>query len=196
MSKPNNDPKEMSLLFDLWLLTHSVSDLLDDALAGGKLSGDDFGLYSLLRVFGPATPTEISQWTGMGATTISAVLKRLSLRGHTKRQTNPLDRRSFRVSLSSSGLKAHEASAAPFLKVMKELSKTLGLEEWRQRTSLQRLDSAIREIANLEARPYSLTSKTDSQQEVLSYDGGPLTPKQEQNVLQYINFLRLNGKVG
>lgn len=193
MANSTHDPKEMSLLFDLWLLTHSVSGLLDNALADEKLSGDDFGLYSLLRVFGPATPTEISQWTGMGTTTISAVLKRLAVRGHTKHQTNPLDRRSYRVSLSALGIKAHEASAKPFLKVMKEVSQTLGSEEWQQRTSLQRLDSAIRHIANLGERPYALTSKANSQREVLAYGGSPLTPKQEQSVLQYINFLRSKG---
>ena len=183
----------MSLLFDLWLLTNTVSGLLDDALEGEKLSGDDFGLYSLLRVFGPASPTEISQWTGRGTTTISAALKRLSLRGHTKQQANPLDGRSYRVALSASGVKAHEASAKPFLKVMKFVSEALGSEEWHQRISLQRLDSAVRQIANLDERPYTLTSKASSQREVLSYDGSPLTPRQEQSVLQYINFLRLNG---
>ncbi len=196
MATPKRDPKEMSLLFDLWLLTHSVSGLLDDALKGEKLSGDDFGLYSLLRVFGPASPTQISQWTGMGATTVSAALKRLALRGHTKQQVNPVDGRSYRVALSTSGIKAHESSSKPFLRVMKEVSQALGSEEWQQRTSLQRLDAAIRQIANLKARPYTLTSKTNSRREVLSYDGGALTPKQEQNVLQYINFLRLDSKAG
>lgn len=196
MATPKRDPKEMSLLFDLWLLTHSVSGLLDDALKGQKLSGDDFGLYSLLRVFGPASPTEISQWTGMGATTVSAALKRLALRGHTKQQVNPHDGRSYRVTLSASGLKTHEASAQPFLKVMKLVSEALGSEAWHQRISLQRLDATVRQIANLEERPYTLASKTNSQREVLSYDGSALTPKQEQSVLQYINFLRLNGKAG
>jgi len=196
MAVPKHRPKEMSILFDLWLLTHSVSGLLDDALNGEKLSGDDFGLYSLLRVFGPASPTEISQWTGMGTTTISAALKRLSFRGHTKQQANPLDRRSYRVILSASGIKAHESSTKPFLKVMKEVSEALGPEEWQQRTSLQRLDSAIRQIANLGERPYVLTFKTNSTREALAYDGNPLTPKQEQSVLQYIDFLRSSGSDG
>ena len=47
--------QEMSLLFDVWLVMHLASGMLDDALADTDLSGDDFGMYSLLRVFGPAT---------------------------------------------------------------------------------------------------------------------------------------------
>ena len=196
MATKKHDQKEMSLLFDLWLLTHSVSGLLDDALVGEELSGDDFGLYSLLRVFGPASPKEISQWTGTGTSTISAALKRLTLRGHSKQQPNPLDRRSYRVALNASGLKAHEAGAKLFLKVMKEVSEALGSEEWHQRISLQRLDSAVREVAKLEERPYTLTSKTSSHPNVLPYVGSPLTRKQEQTVLQYIDFIRSNDRGG
>jgi hypothetical protein len=56
---------EISVLFDVWLLMHLVSGMLDQALAEHGLSGDEFGLYSLLRGFGPVTPTQIARWTGM-----------------------------------------------------------------------------------------------------------------------------------
>ena len=42
-------PRGMSMLFDVWLIMHSMTTLLDEALAPTPLSGDDFGLYSLLR---------------------------------------------------------------------------------------------------------------------------------------------------
>ena len=44
---------QMSMLFDVWLVMHAMTSLIDDALAPTELSGDDFGLYSLLRRFGP-----------------------------------------------------------------------------------------------------------------------------------------------
>lgn len=192
----NPDPKEMSLLFDLWLLMHSVAGLLDDALEGEELSGDDFGLYSLLRVFGPASPTEISRWTGMRATTVSAALKRIALRGHSKRQTNPADGRSYRVALSAAGIRTHAATARPFLKVIGEVSDVLASEEWSQRVSLQRLDSVVRQIANLGERPYTLTARTNVSRATLTYGGNQLTPKQDQQVLQYINFIRSDKNAG
>ena len=67
----------MSLLFDVWLVTGLIAGLLDDVLADTELNGDDFGMYSLLRRFGPATPTQLHRWTGLPPTTISAHLKRL-----------------------------------------------------------------------------------------------------------------------
>ena len=191
-----SDSTEMSLLFDLWLLMHSVAGLLDDALAGEDLSADDFGLYSLLRVFGPTSPTEISQWTGMRATTVSAALKRIALRGHSKQQANPADGRSYQVALNAAGIRTHAAAARPFLNVMGEVSDVLASEEWSQRVSLQRLDSVVRQIANLGERPYTLTARTNVSRATLTYDGNPLTPKQGQQVLQYINFLRSNKNVG
>ncbi len=191
-----SDPKEMSLLFDLWLLMHSVAGLLDDALEGEDLSGDDFGLYSLLRVFGPSSPTEISQWTGMRATTVSAALKRIALRGHSKQQANPADGRSYQVALNAAGIRTHAATARPFLNLMGEVSDVLASEEWSQRVSLQRLDSVVRQIANLGERPYTLTARTNASRATLTYGGNPLTPKQDQQVLQYINFLRSNKNVG
>ena len=72
---PSDGP--MSLLFDVWLVTGLTAGLLDDVLAETELNGDDFGLYSLLRRFGPATPTQLHRWTGLRPTTLSAHLKRL-----------------------------------------------------------------------------------------------------------------------
>src|ERR687885_95020 len=102
MSGPTADPgnQPFALLFDLWLLLHVASGLLDEALQGSGLSADDFGLYSLLRVFGPATPTQIGRWTGMRPTTVSAALRRLKDRGHLERTAHVTDGRSYLVGLS------------------------------------------------------------------------------------------------
>src|SRR2546429_174128 len=57
----DNDAAQMSVLFDLWLVNHLISGALDDVLAdAGGLSGEDFGFYSLLRRFGPATAAPLS----------------------------------------------------------------------------------------------------------------------------------------
>ena len=67
-----------------------MAGLLEDVLAESELNGDDFGMYSLLRRYGPATPTQLHRWTGLPPTTISAHLKRLEKRGHLTRSPNPL----------------------------------------------------------------------------------------------------------
>ena len=188
--EPNDRPEEMSLLFDVWLLMHLASGLLDDALEGDDLSGDDFGLYSLLRVFGPATPTQISRWTGMRPTTVSASLKRMAARGHSEQRPNPDDGRSYLVGLSRAGVEAHLSAAGPFLGVMREVSQALAPDEWGQRVSLQRLDSVLRSTAGLDPRPYALAAGTPAAGSQLVYSGHPLSPEQEQRVRSYVDFVR------
>ena len=126
-------PPPMSLLFDVWLIMHSMTTLVDDALEPSDLSGDDFGLYSLLRRFGPATPTQIARWTGMKPTTVSFALKRLVQRGHATQLPHPTDGRSYLVGLNEAGIAAHGAAGRLFLEAMGKLSAELGADHGEER---------------------------------------------------------------
>jgi DNA-binding MarR family transcriptional regulator len=181
---------ETSLLLDIWLVMHLVSGLLDDAMAEHGLSGDDFGLYSLLRGFGPATPTQIARWTGMPPTTVSAALRRLTARGHVERRPHPDDGRSYLVGLSDAGLAAHAGAASGFRTVAARLSDALGDDEGTQRAVLQRLDDMLRRVTALDSRPYHLTESSPGAPPSLPYSGQPLTPAQEHQVRRYIEFVR------
>ena len=190
----NERPEEMSLLFDVWLVMHLVSGLLDGALEGSGLSGDDFGLYSLLRVFGPATPTQIARWTGMRPTTVSAALRRMAGRGHSETTPNPADRRSYLVAMSAAGRRAHQDAATPFLAQLDRLRRVVTPAEGVTRLRLQSLDTALRTVAALDPRPYTLTESTardaSGARWALPYDGDPLTPDQEAAARSYLDFLR------
>jgi DNA-binding MarR family transcriptional regulator len=191
---PARRPEEMSLLFDVWLLMHLVSGMLDGALEGSGLTGDDFGLYSLLRVFGPATPTQIARWTGMRATTVSAALRRMAVRGHSDTTPNPADRRSYLVVLSPDGAKAHLAAAGPFLTELARLGDVVSPDEHTLRLQLQRLDTAMRATTGLDPRPYALPESTAADRSgarwVLPYHGDQLTAEQEAAARSYLDFLR------
>ena len=145
-----------SLLFDVWLINHAMSTLIDEALTSAGLSGDDFGLYSLLRGWGPATPSQISRWTGMRPTTVSVSLKRLAARGHAQQAPNPDDGRSYLVGLNSAGQAAHAAASPLFLAAMTRLSGDLTTTQHDERIALQRIDAAFRSALELDDRPYSL----------------------------------------
>lgn len=190
MARPQRSPEQMSLLFDVWLVMHLASGVLDGALAGSGLSGDDFGLYSLLRVFGPATPSQIARWTGMRPTTVSAALGRLARRGHSVQRDNPADGRSYLVGLSRSGIAAHATAAPAFLAVMARVDLALRPEAHAQRASLQRLDAVLREVAELDPRPYALAPDPGDATWQLTYSGAPLTPPQEAAVRAYVEFVR------
>jgi DNA-binding MarR family transcriptional regulator len=191
---PSSRPQNMSLLFDVWLLMHLAAGMLDDALEGTDLSGDDFGLYSLLRAFGPATPSDIARWTGMRPTTVSTALRRMAIRGHSSTTPHPLDRRSYLVGLNEAGVTAHRTAAEPFQAGLKRVTDKLGEDEHGLRLALQRLDAALRAAAGVDQRPYHLANSTAGQQPLddwqLPYAGSPLTPAQEAAVRSYIDFVR------
>ena len=146
----------MSILFDLWLINHLLSGALDEVLVDTSgLTGEDFGFYSLLRRFGPLTPTQVSRWTAMPATTVSATVRRLAARGHVEQVRNPADGRSRLIALTDAGVATHAATAAVFFTQTRPLATALGPDEHQQRLSLQRLDAALRQVSGLDPRPYA-----------------------------------------
>ena len=182
---------QMSLLFDLWLVNHLISGALDDVLTTETgLSGEEFGFYSLLRRFGPATPTQVSRWTAMPPTTVSAAVRRLTARGHAEQRRNPADGRSRLIELTDAGVEAHTRAAEVFFTATRPMAAAIGADEQRQRAALQRLDRALREVSGLDPRPYRVDEAAADGERHLHYVGAALTPYEEHNVRSYIDFLR------
>ena len=180
----------MSMLFDVWLIMHSMTTLLDEALAPTPLSGDDFGLYSLLRGYGPVTPTQISRWTGMRPTTVSVALKRLQARDHGVSTPNPDDGRSYLIGLNDAGIAAHTEAAPHFRAAVERLAAELGTDQRGERLALRRIDAAFRSVLGLDPRPYELDGDGSDNVWQLRYGGDPLTSGQEDDVRRYIEFVR------
>ena len=183
--------RRTTLLLDLWLVGHQLGALLDDALAPSGLSADDFGLYSLLRGWGPVTPTQISRWTGMRPTTVSVAVKRLNGRGHADQAPNPQDGRSYLVGLNAAGEAAHDEAAPLFIAAMKRFDNGLVASDLEARTTVQRIDAALRAALDLDDRPYSLADDGRAEHGgALTYAGPPLDAAQEERVLQFMDFIR------
>ncbi len=194
---PSDGP--MSLLFDIWLVGGLTSGLLDQVLRDTELNGDDFGMYSLLHRFGPATPTQIHRWTGLRLTTVSAHVKRIEARGHVVRTPHPGDRRSHRLGLSEAGQEALDRATRPFLAAMRDLGTKFRPDTLRERLVLQHLDALLRESAGLDERPYRVgfddqgPVRDQPGVPVLTYSGDVLSRAQEDQVRLYIEFLRSQG---
>jgi len=183
--------RRTSLLLDLWLVGHEMSALLDEALASSGLSADDFGLYSLLKGWGPVTPSQISRWTGMRPTTVSVALKRLNGRGHADQARNPQDGRSHLVGLNAAGEEAHLAAAPLFHAAMERFDTGMVNPDHEARTTIQRIDAALRSALDLDDRPYSLADGDRGEPGgALTYAGPPLDAVQEGRVLHFIDFIR------
>ena len=190
---PDGTPS-MSVLFDLWLVNHLISGALDDVLTESGLSGEDFGFYSLLRRFGPATPTQVVRWTAMRPTTVSTLVRRLQQRGHVEQRPNPADGRSRLIALTPAGEAAHAETAETFFAATRTLAATLGPDEPRQRAALQRLDTALRKVGGLDPRPYTVPASPPEDAGRLTYDGPPLTRDEEAHIRSYIDFVRTQRK--
>lgn len=176
-----------TLLFDVWLLSRLTGGLLDEALADSGLSGDDFGLYSLLLGFGPATPKQIAHWTGMRQNTVSVALKRMDERGDLLRRRNPRDGRSTVVALNADGVRRHREAAALFLPVMQQVEERMA-DLPSARSVLAGVDSALRGAAELPPRPYPPPAEGKGWS--LAMAGPPLRADQQQRVREYVEWLR------
>ncbi len=187
---------QMSILFDLWLINHLLSDAIDEALTDTSgLTGEEFGFYSLLRRFGPVPASQVTRWTAMRPTSLSTLVRRLQERGHVEQRPNPADGRSRLLALTPTGEKAHAAAADTFFAATRALAAALGPEEGRQRLALQRLDAALREVGGLDPRPYTVAAPQEASHD-LSYDGAPLTPAEEADVRAYLDFVRTRRQQG
>jgi DNA-binding MarR family transcriptional regulator len=184
------DDPEMSLLFDLWLVDHLISGALEEVLTtAAGLSGEEFGFYSLLRRFGPVSPSQVVRWTAMRPTTVSTLVRRLQQRGHVEQRPHPGDGRSRLLALTPAGEAVHGEAATAFFAATRALSAALGPDERDQRVSLQRLDAALRAVGGLDPRPYGLLPAAAPGQR-LTYEGAPLTADEEADVRRYIDFIR------
>jgi DNA-binding MarR family transcriptional regulator len=75
------------------------------------------------------SPAEISERIAMDSATLSGVLERMAEGGLIKREENPEDRRSIRVSLTARAKKMQEDLAGQRQAINEELTGKLTLEE-------------------------------------------------------------------
>jgi DNA-binding MarR family transcriptional regulator len=120
------DTEGTNVLFDVWLVSRATTDALDRALAPSGLTADEFGIYSVLTSAESLTPSELARWMSAPLTTVSSYVKRIEGRGHLTRARNPEDGRSYDLSLTQEGQRAHQAAGARFLPVLDAVDETLG----------------------------------------------------------------------
>jgi DNA-binding MarR family transcriptional regulator len=151
-----SDAADYSVLFDTWLVLHLSRRTLEDALSGTGVSGDDFAFYHLIEVNRSLTPTQIAHWTGMRRSTVTSYLQRMDDRGHIRRVPNPEDGRSYSVQLSGAGRRTYNQAVRQFDPALALVEEALGVPDQEVRLALERLDGALRHVAAVPPRPYTL----------------------------------------
>lgn len=115
-----------NVLFDAWLVSRSVHQLIDTAIEESGLDADEFAVYSVLASGDGLTPSELAHWMAAATTTVSSYVKRFERRGHITRTPNAEDGRSYRIQLTDAGRDAHRHAGELFAPVLTNTEKTLG----------------------------------------------------------------------
>ena len=134
--------RDISLLFDVFVVHQRVRALLARTLAGSELRADEYAVYSVLFERGALTPTQLAAGLAMPVTTVLDYLRVMTRRGHIGRARNPVDGRSYTVSLTAEGLRAHRSTNALWEVGVRGLEGALRMPVAEVRAALQALDDA------------------------------------------------------
>jgi len=135
--------RNISLLFDLFVLNQRVRRLLSLALAHVALGADEYAVYSLLFEQGPLTATEMARRMGMPLTTLLDYLRAMEGRRHLRRDPHPRDGRAQQLSLTMNGTAEHRRTNAAWEVMRIRLERSLRIPVGDVRRALQALDDAV-----------------------------------------------------
>jgi DNA-binding MarR family transcriptional regulator len=144
--------REISLLFDLFVLNQRVRRLMTAALADVGLRADEYAVYSLLLEQAPLTATEMARRMGMPLTTVLDYLRVMDDRRHLRRERHPRDGRAQQLSLTMAGITEQRRTNRAWEVMRVNLERSLPIPVKDARRALQALDDAVRAaLARLEA---------------------------------------------
>lgn len=135
--------EDVDVTFMVWLTARATSDLLDGVLSPSGLDGDEFAIYSVLTSAQAMTPTELARWLAAPLTTVSSYVKRFEARGHVVREPNPADRRSYRITLTPAGRRAHRNAEKLFIPLRSQIVAGLGSQAGDVREALLTLRAVL-----------------------------------------------------
>lgn len=112
-------------MWELYVASQRVGQLLQEELAGAEIAAEDYALYSRLATHGPATPTELAGDLGVPRSTLMLRFRRLIERGHAVQVPNPVDGRSSLLTLTAEGKDAQLRTLPRFRTVMADIADAL-----------------------------------------------------------------------
>jgi len=148
----NQPGRNISLLFDLFVVNQRVRRLVAAALADAELRADEYEVYGLLFEQAPLTATEMARRMAMPLTTVLDYLTAMDERGHLRRERHPRDGRAQQLSLTMAGVSAHRRTNKAWEVMRARLEGSLPMPETAIRRARHALDDAVAEtLAALEA---------------------------------------------
>ena len=178
---------ERGLLFHVAVVADLFGGALEARLADGPLSARGFEVATVLVTRGPLSPGEIADITGVPAPSISKVVARMEAMGLVRHSPHPSDGRSRLVALTPPGRRAFEVARTSFARLYDDLQHELGSSTELVDSAVRRLEWGLRRLAGLPV-PAPLTGAPTGG--LLAYPGEQLTPAEETEVLDFVDWLR------
>lgn len=142
--QPTAGAADTNVVFELWQLSRAVNALLASSLGDVGMSGDEFGVYSVLASAADGmTPSALARWMSAPPTTVSSYLRRLEGRGHLRRRPDPADGRGSLVGLTAAGRRAFGRAEDIYAPILAEVRHQLGTSEPAVLASLAALREAV-----------------------------------------------------
>jgi DNA-binding MarR family transcriptional regulator len=147
--------------FQFFRTGQTVRRLLILAVEGSGVTQDEYGVLSTVRALGlangepgapaPVQPTEMANWLGMPATTVSTYISRFLERGLVERSPNPADGRSYVLQLSAEGNALVDAVSKRLTEVVHEVADESPVALSEITRALATLDAAGRRVLDSHA---------------------------------------------
>jgi DNA-binding MarR family transcriptional regulator len=115
-----------NVLLQSFAIQNLSRDLLQRAFAEDPIDPRDWGVLSVLRAFGPQTPTSLAAFLGMAPTTLSSAITRLSRRRLVRKRRNPDDGRSYLLEVGARGEALIERVGPSFRDALQRINEELG----------------------------------------------------------------------
>lgn len=136
---------DVSLLFDLFVVSQRMRRVLADGMAGSGMRPDEYAVYGLLFMYGPMTATEMAEQLGLPLSTVLDYVNAIDEAGHLNRVRHPDDGRAVQLALNSRGVSAHNRANKHWEVVRKEIEGSLRMPKANVRAALVALDEAAAE---------------------------------------------------
>jgi DNA-binding MarR family transcriptional regulator len=158
-----DDETSPSILFEVFALNQQLRELLDEAMRDSPLNPSDYAIVSAVFEDEAPTPTQLARRLGMPLSTTVEQVQAFERRGYLRRFPNPEDRRSYRVTLTAAGRKAHRRAAEEFELAYSAVVEGLGrVSEASVARALRALREAIESAQKSSTEPVDATGRRTS----------------------------------
>jgi len=135
------------LLLNLWIAGQLVGELVDRNLGLEGIRPDYYAMLSVVGAFGPLTPSELAERTGVALTTVSDRIRRMVDDGDAERVPHPADGRSHLVRLTAAGDERWRRGWPALQRSLQQLSDGLDRPVDEVHDALEDLIAALRKAS-------------------------------------------------